>query len=187
VRAGDGRNCLGAGLHRHAVGANPTRAHHLIQRLEQRHRSRTPGRAGSAAGRDRAARHRDWRESDRSTPRSSRCCGSQAAVRPGAPSWSRSALGIAPVQLAAELLAAPVAVDVSSVEERDSLVDGSLKRRARASSAATDPQSAPSCQVPRPTTLSCDQVARRRSIGAQSFQTDADRSRSTGRAARPLG
>ena len=61
-------------------------------------------------------------------------------------------LGMAPVQLAAELLAAPVAVHVGGVEEGDPGLDGGLEHRV-CRLGSTSPQSAPSCQVPRPMTL----------------------------------
>ena len=95
---------------------------------------------------------------------------------------------MAPVQLAAELLAAPVAADVRRVEEPDALPDGSVERRARlvgrdrptVGTELPGAQTTTLTQRPSRSILRC-------SIHSQCSQTDADRFTSTSKAARRKG
>ena len=61
-------------------------------------------------------------------------------------------IGVAGEHLAADALAAPVAVDVGGVDEGDARLDRGVEHRGGIV-IPDPPQSAPSCHAPRPTTL----------------------------------
>ena len=144
---------LRARLDRDAVGADPAGRDHLVERVEHCIRLVDPSGGQCSCTRSMSRRPGSG-ASGRSRPGIGSGCSSPGSCSTRRPIFvAMNTSGWRACSPATELLAAAVPVDVRCVEERHPGLEARLEQTRGAACGSTRPQSAPSCQVPRPTTL----------------------------------